>query len=475
MLDVSTNYQNSIKSSVRSFKGKVEVYFDGPSSDPVVFDEEDYVVSIELLEEFYTEGNNPLGLISSNEIVIYLLNEDKLFTPTNTDSPYHGKLLPNLQVNPYIALLVGSSYEYVPLGEFYTGDWVTTGNSLQTSLRCTDKLSRHFDDVLPQIPVQENTTTKDMFEKLFAIIGLDPDDYEIDPSLIAPIRYGWFEGEKIRQAVQNLASNSCCSVYVNRYGKIIVRNNYKVQDSVALLTNEDQVISSEVPQRYSRVYSAINVNYGRPYIGESTTLLSLINVNIDQDGIELVRAKFTSGPVVVIDQITIESNAELEVGNFSYGAWDCDLFIPNTSGATMVSITIVGRKMERLQEISKLTNDELQAIIGYKPMTLSPYLVQNKNDATLFGGLLLGLVSDPLGYITAETIGNPALELGDTITLQNPSHGMDYIDMIITRMHIIYNGSLSCKLEGISKESRVVYTWVSVSPGMYNLVPREVS
>ena len=486
MLTTSQEYQNKIIQNVRQFASKVEIYFDGPNVDPVTFYSDDYVVGMSLLEEYHTHARNPLGLISSNEISIILANPGNMFTPTNTNSPYYTKLLPNLLVKPFIGLVLNweeeeeveeyvPEIEYIPLGQFYTGDWMTSGNDLQVNIRCTDGISKQFNKRMLQVPIQENTSTKDLFEKLFTVMNIDSSSYEIDESLSTEIRYGWFEGNQLREVIQNLANNSCCSVFINRYGKIIVRNNYTVGDPVLVLTDQDQVISSQAPQKYSKVYSTLDVEHGKPYIGRSTEIFSIHNVGIDQDGIDFKRGAFRNGPVAVIDHIVIQGSEDVEIDSFSYGAWDFTLRLLNHGPSTDITIIMYGTSIEFTEDVVKVSNEELVDVIGDKNLSMHPYLVQDESTAVGFGNLLLGLVSDPIGHITAEIIGNPALELGDTITIQNPTHAMDYLDVVITKLQLQYQGGLTCHIEGISRESRIKFNWVSVSPGMYNLVPQEVS
>ena len=482
MLTTSSTYKTIIGSRKRTFRGYVDIYFDGEDNEPTTFTSDDHVISFGSLEEFYTDRNNPLGLVSSNELQLHLANTEGIFNPINPNSIYYGKMLPNLKVMPYIGLLTQSSeeyhedtYEYISLGEFYTGDWISPGTSLITSIRCVDKMSKYFTGDMPQLPVQEDTSIGEMFELLFSFAGVDEADVEIDASLYTQIRYGWFQGSTLRTALQNLADNSCCSVFVNRAGKFIVHNNYNIKDSSAIYTDYDQLLESETPQKYTKVYSKVSVRYGRPYIGGSEVVYSLGDIQIDQDGLQLVRAEFSSGPVVVIDQIVISDGYGVTLTNFSYGAWDCSFTLANSGGTQTINVTIHGRVIKRTSDIVTLTNDELFALIGHKAITMDPYLIQDKNSAINYGNLILQLVADPYSYIKAELRGDPALEVGDTITIQNPSHYMSLLDMIITKMTIEFDGGLSSHISGISKKSRTILDWSFVSPGLAILVPREVS
>lgn len=50
--------------------------------------------------------------------------------------------------------------------------------------------------------------------------------------------------------------------------------------------------------------------------------------------------------------------------------------------------------------------------------------------------------------ISAETMGDPSLEIGDTVSIQTRYNNM-YKDMIITKQTFTFDGSLNCRLEGV--------------------------
>lgn len=53
--------------------------------------------------------------------------------------------------------------------------------------------------------------------------------------------------------------------------------------------------------------------------------------------------------------------------------------------------------------------------------------------------------------VTAQTIGDPSLEIGDTVAIQTRYNNVNngYKNMIITKQSFTYNGGLSCSLEGV--------------------------
>ncbi len=115
-------YKTAINALERMTIPLVKVYFDGEDADPTIFTHNE-IVSMALLEEAQAEASTPFGAVSANELVLVLKNINQTFIPTNPDSPYYGKLRPNILVEPYLGIKVIGTFKYVALGKFWTGDW----------------------------------------------------------------------------------------------------------------------------------------------------------------------------------------------------------------------------------------------------------------------------------------------------------------------------------------------------------------
>lgn len=495
MLTVSDDYKVAIDAESKQFASKVDIYFDGETASPVSF-EDDVVISFDTLEELQATGDSPLGLVSSNDFDLVLDNANRYFSPTNSLSPYFGKLLPNTLVMPYIAVLVDIQidtevipggegeedtiittetpiFEYIKLGKFYTGDWVAPGNAVHASVHCTDGMQKIFNKPMVQVPALENVTLYDLFALLFEAAGLAATDYVIDEKLLlTTIKYGWFVGSTIKQALQNLAAGACCNVFMNRDGKVKVVSNFTTSDSVTTMADTNQVIGSEMPQNYLDIYSAVNITYNMPYITEQSILLSLQSLIIPIDGITMERISFSSGPVVAIEQVVLTNGTGIIIENVTYGAWDCTITLRNTGGSKTIGLEILGRTIGSVTSSVTAKNDVMLAAIGNKEITLAPYLMQDPVSALEYAQLVLALVSDPVAKVTAEVCGNPAIELNDTVTIVNPSHGMAGVETVISRISLNYAGKLSSTLTGAKRAARTIYDWVCVCPGLYEYVNR---
>ena len=475
MINVSETYKTLVDSDNRYFTSKVEVYFDGAGEAPVIFDNAT-LIDFNLLEELQATGDTPLGSLSSNEFTMVLHNDQRKFTPANTSSPYYGKLVPNVMVKPYLYLVYTVDEEEieeeVPLGVFYTGDWVAPGNSIIVTVTCADSMQTWFNKTLPQIPVIKDTTAAEMFALLFEAAGLTAAQYNIDANITQVLSYGWFTGSTFKEALQQLATSFCCSVYLDRLGVVKVVSNFTTSDSVAALQDSNQIIGSEMPQLYQDIYSSVAVSYIVPNIAEQTTLLQLTDITVPLDEMRLERLMFSDGPIAAIEQVIITNGEGILVESITYGAFDCSIVLRNYGAARTVSITILGRTVGLSTSAVVINNESMVAAIGVKELMLSPYLIQERQSALDYAQLVLALVSDPASKVTAETRGNPALELNDTITIVNPSQQMASVEVVASKFMLDYNGALSSTIHGTKRAARNVYDWVYVCPGLYEYVSR---
>lgn len=459
MLTVSEGFKTAISAESRQFAAYVEFYFDGVT--PTVFSSDDTLVSFNLLEELSAPSDSPLGLVSSNEIEVVLENSTRNFTPTNPNSPYFGRLIPTIKVKPFIGLKVNGSFEYISLGTFYTEDWDAPGDKILVSIRCNDIMIRTFDKTMPQVPVFETTTITELYSELFELAGLTASDYIIDSDVSQSFKYGWYEKGKYKEAVQKLVNTSCTSVFTTKDSKVRVRNSLTAGNPVFTFYNTDQVKTSAMPIKYLDTYSKVVVDYKIPYIDDvddededQQSILKLTELEIPTTGLVLERSAFSSGPVGIVEQIVISDRTDLTIGEITYGAWDITINISSVyAGTKKIDLEIFGRVVETTDASTTRTNTELQALIGDKEITLSPYLIQSKEAADLYADIIDNLVHDPASKVVSDVRGNPAIELGDVVTIVNPSHKMSAVDIIVTRMTTDFSGGLTSTIEGFTVAS----------------------
>lgn len=464
MIPITPEYTTAINADERYIKPKVLVYFDGDSNPPILF-EENGVVSIQLLEESRAESGNPLGQVSSNELTVSFDNSARAFTPTNTLSPYYGKLKPNTLIKPYLALeTTPGVFEEIPLGVFRTGDWSSPSGSVEASVTCYDKLYEIGDKDVPMLPVKQNTTIAELFLMLFQALGVT--EYSIDPSLTQAVLVGWLPKGKVRDALQVLATAGNCSARADRYERIVVQSNHTSGIPVETWTDNNQVETADNPQKYLDVYSVVKVNYKQPYIKVSSSLLKIENLTIPNGGLTMSDIEFTSAPVTSVDQVRLIGATNAMVANVQYGAHTITLQITNPSDSETVTLEVTGRVVEMLTSAVTVQDDDAVAGIGTKEFKVDNYLIQSKAVAESYAYALLQYVKDPLANLTISARGNPALEPGDVLQIQDPTDKIETVNVVPFRLQLNYDGALDCSLNTRKAEANMIYDHMFISPGL---------
>lgn len=471
MITVTDVYKTAIDADSRHITPLVKVYFDGITATEFTGDE---IVSINLLEEANADADNPLGAISSNEITITFDNTSRDFTPTNTIGVYYGKLKPNVKVVPYLGLeLPDTTFEYVPLGIFRTGDWSSPSSNLEATVTGYDKLYEIGDEDVPMLPVKLNTTIYGMFEMLFTTLGLTPSEYNIDSSLSQQIAIGWLPKGKVKEALQYLAVAGNCNVTTDRYGVIQVRNNFVLGDAVATITDGNQIITAENPQKYLDVYNSVKVNYKVPELKPQASLVKTESLLIPNGGVILSEIEFSSGPVATIDQVRLIGAINAVITSVEYGAWSMNVQIQNPGSDEVVTLEVLGQAVDIIS--STFTAQDTDAIVawGAKKLEIDNQLIQGLDVARLYANSLLQYVTDPAVNFSLNIRGNPALEVGDIIQIQDTIDKIGTVDVIPVRINLDYDGALSATMQ--ARKPIVPRDWVYVSPGLYAYAVRNIN
>ena len=485
MIDTSAEYKDAVLAPSRHLQPKVDVYFDGDNSAPTSF-EGDVVSSITFLEEARTESDSPLGLVSSNEVTITFKNEDRVFSPNNTSSPYHGRLLPNILVEPYLGLYVlleegeGEEedvygFEYVPLGKFRTSDWIAASNDIFATVTCYDKLRQLEDIPIPSLPVQHDTTVGEMFETLFQAMELEPEDYVIDDTISAPISLGWFPEGRFLRCIQQLAIAGNCSVTVNREGAIRVRSNFQMAEAVVSWNEEDAVLDVDSPQTYLNTYSSVTTKYHRPFLGPIEEVLQIDTITVPAGGMVLDDLSFSRSPVGRVRQIVITGGSDITADVTEIGAHSLRLEIDNPGARQAIGIIVYGQIVDTVKSSHNIISESLQDIIGHKDLTIDNYLIQDYDAAKDYATLTLQVLSNPAPEVTANVRGDPSVEIGDVITIEDETHLLDTVDILPSRITLDYAGGLRGTVTGIKTELLEIHDWVYMGPGLYAKVLREVT
>lgn len=450
---VWSDWNTAINADVRQWRVHMEVYFDGDGSPPTIFTAAK-TVGWDLLEEAYAEGATPLGAVSSNEFILTLDNSDRYFTPTNENSPYYDKLLPNVLIKATLAIKVADeTYQSISLGEYRTGDWSAPSDLLEAEVICHDDIYELGQRNTPQVPALQSINLQFMWSILLKALNLDESNYIID-EFIQAISIGWFKNGKVMENLQLLAERGVGAVYGDRDSKVRIKSYYYPSSPLYFWNDNNQIVIADLPQNYSNVYSRVKVNYYQPYVTDTSTLFTL-NYTVPADGITLERLQISSGPVGIYEGVNIINATNVSIGDISMGIWDITIELLNSgTEEEEVTLEIVGKKINYIQSTVMVEDTDLYNKIGDVTLSIDNHLVQSEAEAITLANYILQLVTDPAAYTQVATRGNPYIELTDTMNIDYPNGNINNLDIIPIRLHHMFRDGLSAEVEGIKKSVR---------------------
>lgn len=463
MLTTTAGYKTAIDATTRQLQSRVSVYFD---ATPTVFTGS-RLIKWSLLEETKSDLGAQ-GRVSSNTLKLTLANYDRALTPTNSSGSYYGKLLPNVKIELEIGLLVGAAYEWLPLGTFWSGDWLAPESSIEATVDCYDRLYALGKLDVPVASVQRATTVATMLTLLFTLLDLDSAEYSVDASLTQPITIGWLGDGSVAQCLQMLAEAGNACVYMDRSNVIQARSLARVDASSLTVTDTSQLLDVQFPQRYKDIHSQVTVSVYSPADSSDGQIGSMSRTVPGASELALSRQRWSSSPVSRLQYIAIEDDASaaaLEIHDLIYSshAYSCTLVNPNSYSVTP-AIKAVGRAASQPKSDQEQEDAVLKALIGDKKITIDNPMIQDKNSAITYGSYLLARVSDGYPTVSARMRGNPAIELCDTITL---SWDSNTVAMVPHRIQMDFDGGLTSTIEGFKTGVLTHSSYSAVSPGLY--------
>ncbi len=363
---------------------------------------------------------------------------------------------------------MGPLFEEIPLGVFRTTDWSTPSATLEATVVCEDLLYQLGQLNVPMLHVLQNTTIGGLFALLFTALGLTEDQYEIDAGLDQPVTIGWIPDDSystvanttttsettnsvtgattttpVLDALQALAVAGCCWVTCNRYGKIKVQSIFTPDTPVTTWDQGSMIDGADNPQKYLNIYSQVVVNYNMPYIQDSETVLELQNQVIPSGTTTLANLCFTDGPVINVDSVTLSGAVTSRITGIAWGAWTLTLTVENSGATETVDVVAIGEAVGLITATATATDAPTVALIGVKTLTVSCPLIQDQATATEYAATLLSFCKDPTVQFSVDTKGDPAVEVGDVIQLQDTIDKIGTVDVVPIRVQLDYDGGLT--------------------------------
>lgn len=407
------------------------------------------IVNIRLLEEREaSQGSLPVGNITANEVTLVLNNESKKFNVDNAQSPLWGLLKPNRRIRLWLGAYVDGSVEWVPLGVFWSLDWDSPDDTLEATVTARDRMELLRKGTYQSSQVQQNVSLYTLAEQVLQDAGLTSTQYAIDAALQSiVVPYAWFNPVSHREALRIIAEAALSVVYADRDGIVrITPFALSGGTSVLTITEDDYFLPLRAPSKQESVANEIIVTTQplRPAAVSEEVYRSNSPITVPAGQTVTVTADYNQPPVIEAVASLDSPPAGVSIVAATYYGWGAQVSIQNAGvSAASVILVVTGKPLTIQNKERAIARDEA-SIRDNGPLRYefpdNP-LVQTLSQAQQIADALLASVKDPRRDIEVDWRGNPALILGDRVTVK----GQDYY---VIRQEIDWNGALSARLTG---------------------------
>ncbi len=414
--------------------------------------EGDDILMIHLLEEReVSQGSLPVGNISANEITVRLNNSSRKFDAGNTQSPLYQTLKANRRIRAWLGVDTVSGKGYVPLGTFWSGDWSVPENGVHAQTTGRDRLELLRKSTYSTSEVQQNKTLSDLAEVVLQDAGLAAEEYWVDAELQQyTVPYAYFEPQSHREVLRLIAEACLGQVYCDRDGVVRVEGPFfltsKIISDLTLTAND--YFRKDNPVKWSEIANYVEVETQplRPDV--------LQEVYRSNEPVDIAAGQTLSLTVYYNSPPCIEAVASLEgepascsITDAAYYAWGANITVSSPTNAGTFTLVINAQPLRVLNKEKAIAKDDASILdngtLRYE-FPANP-LVQTKAIAQIIADTLLASAKLARRDLEMEWRGNPALLLGDRVSVVDKNEQNDYF---VTRQEIEWAGALRARLIG---------------------------
>lgn len=446
---MQSTLQEALNAPERYILPKIEIYFDGIQSPPVLFTYP-MVDEITLLEELKFDNSSPLGAVSANELTLSLANIDRQLSPTNKQGTYYGKIVPNVPIKFYLQVFTSVTdtfYYDVPLGTFYISSWDDFGDSPIITVTAYDKMATIGMQNITSTKVLQNVAFTQLFEFLFAAINLTNNDYIIDPyydSVIVPM--GWLPQGTFMAAANWLVQACNAFMFLDRDNKIVVKHLDTTIGARRFLTDQNQITGITIPTSYTGAYSQLQIVVSDPAETDPDVLLA-IDMDIPSGITQLDTYVFNQAPISYVSSVQIDA-LHTSITSYTASCFDINIIVNNTADVEHVQIKVYGQALALTKHQINTEDSGIKSIIGEKMFKLENTLIQKDVYAHTLSDDLFPILRNPQANMIVNIRGNPTLMLGDIVSVDDASDKVEPQNIIIYRRNLHFAGGLSETLQG---------------------------
>ena len=342
---------------------------------------------------------------------------------------------------------IGKSKTFVPLGTFWSGDWNVPEQDLYAQTTGRDRLELLRKSTYSTSQVQVNQTLYGLAVSIFEDAGLAAEEYFVDEELQdSLVPYSYFEEQSHREALRKIAEACLGQCYCDRDGIIRLEGPSFLLSkitSVDTLTRDDY-FTKDNPVKWSKIANYIEVDTQplRPATSQEV-YASNEAISIELNEVKTITVFYNESPCINA-AATITGDATLS--DATYYSWGANIMATGTVNGSF-SISIDAQPLKVLNK-DKLIRQDAASITD---MGIIKYtypgnpLVQTLAIAEKIADNLLAYYKDPRRDVEIDWRGNPAMLLGDRVTVTDKLEQNDYF---VVKQELEYDGTLRARLSG---------------------------
>lgn len=185
---------------------------------------------------FIEEMDMISGQVPSPEFTFVVDNSDRAFNILNPTG-FYKYLQQRQKISAQLGVLVGASYQYVPVGEFLLWEWASEEGSMTAKFTTRTNL-----DLMANYEYEQLTASSKSLQALaiqiFAQCGIT--DYSIDPALSSITTNSMAEKTDCKTLLQMIAIAGRCNLFVTR-DNVITLKRIDYADVTAAIWSEDDL------------------------------------------------------------------------------------------------------------------------------------------------------------------------------------------------------------------------------------------
>lgn len=420
---------------------KLDIFFDGLDKAPLEVTRDNFLIDVELLEETCADSRDPFGSVSSNELSFSLYNMDGIFSPTNTEGPYFGKIKTGVPVVAYIKPeheRIDISYD--KLGVFYITDWSAAITGVVANVVANDIIYSIFNTPQVTLPIVANGSMRQLFKDFFNAIGIEAN---IDEELTEKLLFAYCMDTN-KDFLNKLSVGSQAYLFCDRHGVPRVEYARGPQEVKHTLTDADQIVNIASRQSILVEYTGAEVVMNKPQESAVESLLSISDLVVPAEGYQSTATAFSKQPVYKVTAAILSGSDSAVLSDLVATCLTVMYSVENSSGADIENkLEILGTYLDNICSSYAFGEGAL--------LSVDNIYIQTESYAEKFLRFLTAYVVNEVPVLELEIRGNPKYLPGDKIRVVSTKYNVDFTGVLI-RQTFRYDGGLSSTIKLFNSE-----------------------